>query len=212
MKKALALLIFAILIGCSSNGNGPDNDPEFTAAYFPVSDGDTWYYTNSNSEKIKREIDGDTLVNGYNCIRVLENGGTAEAWRIINAGDSVGFYVHMLTFDFAGDTIQPYFAPPLRIPFNMQVNDRYDFDSDGFYEQDGDMYHFDIIGWIVFEGFIDKSVPAGSFGDVARLHYYEPDGSSDTIEYYEYYAEGVGLLDNELIRLDSAFINGEWIR
>jgi hypothetical protein len=205
MKKALAILIVAILIGCSSNGNGPDNDPEFTAAYFPVSDGDTWYYTNSSSEKIKREIDGDTVVNGFNCIRVLENGSTAEAWRVINATDSAGFYVHMLTIPTMQGDIQPSFDPPLRIPFNMEVDDEYNYNSQGSYIQNDTLYEFTLAGKLIFTGFVDKTVPAGNFGDVARIYY-------ETDDYYEYYAEGVGLLDNEDYVLDSAFINGGWIR
>ncbi|NIP41707.1 MAG: hypothetical protein GWO41_12530 [candidate division Zixibacteria bacterium] len=211
MRNALLLLALALLLACSSSSNGPENNPEFTAAYFPVSDGDTWFYTNSESEKIERRIDGDTIINGFTCIRVIENGSTAEAWRLIEDGDSAGFYVHMLSFVFGSDTIKPYFEPPLRIPLNMQVGEEYNYNSDLFYEFGGQMYSDSTKGKLVFEGFIDKTVPAGGFADVARIHYYDyvPD---DTIQYLEYYAPDVGLLDNELYILDSAFINGEWIR
>ena len=205
MRKVLLILAFALLAGCSSSSNGPDNNPEFTAAYFPVSDGDTWFYTNSESEKIERRIDGDTVINGVTCIRVIENGSTAEAWRLIESGDSAGFYVHMLAIPTNEGDIQPYFVPPLRIPLNMEVDEEYNYDSDAFYEQGGTAYTFTITGTLIFEGFADKTVPAGSFGDVARIYY-------ETDDYYEYYAEGVGLLDNEDYVLDSAHINGEWIR
>ncbi|HER00435.1 MAG TPA: hypothetical protein ENO22_13925 [candidate division Zixibacteria bacterium] len=211
MKKALFLLAAVLLVACSSS-NGPENNPEFNSAYFPASDGDTWYYTKWESEKIVREIDGDTAVNGVNCIRVLENGSTSEAWRIVEDGDSAGFYVHMLTYGFESDTIRPYFDPPLRIPLNMNVGEEYDYASDAFYEQGGTAYTFSITGTLVFEGFVDKTVPAGSFGDVARIHYYDIDENSDTTQYYEYYAPGVGLLDNEIYVLDSAFIDRVWIR
>jgi hypothetical protein len=203
--KVLSLIILAlVLVGCSSS-NGPENTPVFNASYFPHADGDTWYYTASNSEKITRVVDGDTVINGLDCIRILENGEIAEAWSIIESGDSAGFYVNMLTFVYNSEVIHPYFDPPLRIPFNMKADDEYTYDSDGYYTSGGNVYTFTAAGTLKFEGFIEKDVPAGNFKDVARIYYV-------TDNYNEYYAKGVGLLDNEDYVLDSAFIGGKWYK
>ncbi len=203
--KIFSLIILAvILIGCSSS-NGPDNVPVFDASYFPHADGDTWYYTAVDETKITRVVDGDTTINGLDCIKILENGATTEAWSIIESGDSAGFYVNMLTFLYGADIIHPYFDPPLRIPFKMAMDEEYNYNSDAYYTLNSQMYTFNVSGKLIFKGFIEKSVPAGDFKDVARIYY-------ETDDYYEYYAEGVGLLDNEDYVLDSAFIGGKWYR
>ncbi len=206
--KSFPLIILAILalamVSCSSS-DGPDGGPVFDASYFPHANGDTWYFTASNSDKITRVVDGDTVINGLDCIKILENGEIAEAWSIIETGDSSGFYVNMLSFIYGDETIHPYFDPPLRIPFNMKANDEYTYDSDAYYTSGGDVYTFPAVGVLKFEGFIEKSVPAGDFTDVARIYYV-------TDDYYEYYAKGVGLLDNDDYVLDSAYIGGKWYK
>ena len=62
---------------------------------------------------------------------------------------------------------------------------------------------FEIEGDLTFKGLITKTVPAGTFKNCLSLYYddgYEP--------YYEYYAPGIGLLDNGEIVLDSALVGG----
>jgi hypothetical protein len=204
MKVIISTFLISILLTCSSS-NGPENTPEFTSAYFPIGDGDTWYFSTSTSEKITRTIDGDTTINNVQCLRVLENGRTAEAWSITESGDSAGFYVHLLLLKFANDTVLTRFEPPLRIPLEMEKSDLYEYSSTGYYTLNSEQYFFSINGSLQFLGFIDKTVAAGSFENVIDLYYINDD-------YHEYYAEGVGLLDNEDYVLDSAFIDGVWIK
>jgi len=206
MKYILSMIALTLIVSCSSP-NDPDPVVKLDSSYFPLDDGDTWYFTSAAKGSVVRTIDGDTVISGVTCKRVLENGLTAEAWTVIESGDSSGFYVHLLTFAINNgvDTISPRFVPPLEIPLEMEEEEAFAYDSDGFLELDGLPYMITIAGTLRFKGFINKTVPAGSFADVARVHY-ETDG------YNEYYAPDVGLLDNEDYVLDSAFIDGQWAR
>ncbi len=169
--------------------NGPD--------YFPLADGDTWYYTNASSDQIIREVSGDTVINGYQCKRILHNGQTAEAWSIITAGDSAGFYFHMLT-----DVYHYQFDPPLVIPFDLAYDEPYNYSSTATWVQNDTLWTANISGTLKFKGYVTYDTPTGiHFDDVIKF-FYIPDG------YSEYYARGVGLVDNEDIVLDSAFVGG----
>ena len=206
MKYAILLIMaLALVISCSSS-----NDPQplkFDSSFFPLDNGDTWYFTSATKGSIVRTIDGDTVISDVTCKRILENGLTVEAWTVTASGETSGFYTHLLTFAIndGADTISPRFVPPLRIPLEMETDEGYTYDSDGFYLLDNQAYMLTISGTLRFKGFIEHTVPAGEFTDVARIHY-ETDG------YNEYYAKGVGLLDNEDYVLDSAYIDGRWIR
>jgi len=160
--------------------------------YFPMADGDTWYYTNAASQKLTRVVSMDTTVNGVVCKRIRENGATEEAWAI----DSTGFYVHLLT-----DVYHYRFVPPLKIPFDLVLEAPYNFSSDVYWLDSTAV----ISGTLKFKGYVAFDAPAGHFENVIKL-YYIPDG------YYEHYAKGVGLLDNEDMVLDSAFVGGVWFR
>jgi hypothetical protein len=166
--------------------------------YFPIADGDIWYYTWVDSNKtVKRQVSGDTVINSITCVRILENDTTAEAWT----KDASGFYVHLLAKAF-------WFEPPLAIPFDLEEGITYNFSSNMFTRIDGNIYTSVISGALDFEGYITKTVPAGQFNDVIKL-FYQP---NDEVSYYEYYAPGVGLLDNGDYILDSAYIGGIWYR
>lgn len=174
----------------------------FNAVYFPVADGDTWYYTSQTLGQVVRTVDGDTTINGRACIRVLEGGVTAEAWSLEESGNSAGFYVHLLS---TGSVFYE-FEPPLRIPFDMAVDEVYNYEATVTKYVSGTVSEvFDISGNLRFEGFVDYLVPAGDFENVIQIYYIEDD-------YNEYYAPGVGLLDNEDYVLDSAYIGGTWFR
>ncbi len=168
--------------------------------YFPMAEGDTWYYTWADSAKtIKREISGDTVINSTTCVRVLENDTTAQAWT--KSADS--FYVHL----FVQDEVF-WFDPPLAIPFDLEEGIPYEYNSNIFYKVDGSIYSGIFSGLLDFNGYVTDTVPAGIFNDVIEL-YYQPDGEPN---YYEYYARGVGLLDNGDYILDSAYIGGVWYK
>lgn len=166
--------------------------------YFPMAEGDTWYYTWADSAKtIKREVSGDTIINTITCARILENDTTAQAW----SKDVNGFYVHLLVGQF-----KFRFDPALAIPFNMEEGLAYNYASNIYFQDQAEQYIAS--GSLDFMGYVTDTVPAGIFSDVIKL-YYQPDGEPS---YYEYYARGVGLLDNEDYILDSAYIGGVWYR
>ncbi|MCK5127757.1 MAG: BACON domain-containing protein [candidate division Zixibacteria bacterium] len=167
----------------------------FGASFFPIAEGDTWYYTNDSSETIIRTISGDTTVLGHECKRILHNSAMAEAWSI----SDTSFDIHILT---GADMY--VFNPPLIIPFNLPGNPHH-YTSTVF--ANGSSLG-DIEGDLSFTGYVTKTVPAGTFPGTAEL-FYEPSNDSS---YSEYYAPGVGLLDNEDLIMDSAFIGGIWYR
>jgi hypothetical protein len=174
----------------------------FNASYFPVADGDTWYYTSQSLGQVVRMVAGDTTINGRACIRVLEGGVTAEAWSLVEDGVSAGYYIHLLSLG----SVFYEFEPPLKIPFDMEQDEVYNYEATVTKYVSGTVDEiFDISGNLRFEGFVDYSVPAGDFENVIQLYYIEDD-------YNEYYAPGVGLLDNEDYVLDSAYIDGVWYK
>jgi len=145
------------------------------------------------------------MVNSISCIKVLDNSQIAEAWQFKEGGDSAGFYIHLLTDD--GTNFR--FYPPLKIPYEMMPGEYYNYVSRGYFKQGGHDYYFDVNDSLLFEGFVSKTVNAGTFEDALKIKY---DVSDPPNSYYEYYGKGVGLLDNEDYILDSAYIDGVWYR
>jgi hypothetical protein len=174
------------------------------SSYFPMSDGDTWYYTDASNRKIVRAVQGDTVIITpaadltpieRTCTRVLENDTTTECWSI----DSIGFNVHLL------DKVLS-FEPPLVIPFGLALEESYLYDSKVYITENDTLYEAGTAtGSLKFKGYITHTVSAGQFDSVAHFLYL-------TDGYSEYYAKGVGLLDNDDYVLDSAFVGGIWYR
>jgi hypothetical protein len=166
------------------------------ADYFPMADGDRWYYSDSLMQPVVREVSGDTIITSRQCKRIIHNGETAEAWSI----DTAGFNVHLLT-----DVFHFRFEPPLVIPFDLAQEEPYDYSSTAFWVDSADTaWEAPISGTLKFKGYITYDTPTGiHFDDVIRF-FYIPDG------YSEFYARDVGLLDNEDLVLDSAFVGGVW--
>lgn len=178
-----------------------DNTIPLDSSYFPMAMGDTWYYTNDSGQSIVRTVEGDTTICFRNCTRIYHNGEIAEAWSI----DDTGFYVHLLTGNSSFEV-----SPLLAIPFELPALGDYAFNSGVFVECN--YQDFDIAGTLTFIDYTSKTVPAGTFDTVAEL-YYDPAGDDpEDPPYTEYYAPGVGLLDNGDLILDSAFIGGVWHR
>lgn len=169
--------------------------------YFPMADGDTWYYTNAIDEQIIRTVSGDTTIALRTCRRVLHNGVTAEAWSIDStASDTAGYYIHMLT----GDD-KYVFIPPLVIPFNLETASPYSYNSQVFVNSVG---VGTINGQLSFVDYGKVPLMDRIFESVLQLHY-TPNGEP---EYDEFYAPYVGLLNNGDMELDSAFVGGIWYR
>jgi hypothetical protein len=92
-----------------------------------------------------------------------------------------------------------------RIPFDLVLEQGYNYSSTVNWIVNDTLYQSDISGTLKFRGYFDKTVPAGTFTNTIKL-FYIPDG------YSEYYARGVGLLDNGDYVLDSAYVGGIWYR
>jgi hypothetical protein len=202
----LAVLALAI-IGCSCSG-GTDPEPKVTIvngpAYFPMSDNDTWYY---NSSSIIRKIDGDTTVNGVVCKRVFKGNETDQAWSIT----AERFAQHLLEGFL-------WFDPPLQIPLNMVKGDPVQFSSLGLvaagFVSDADSFR--TFGKITFDGYATRTLNQVDLDSCLKLDYdyvtkvYFKNGSvlDDSTKYTEYWAKGIGLLDDGDLHLDRAIING----
>ncbi len=162
--------------------------------YFPMAEGDTWYFTAADMHKVKRTVSGDTTIITHVCKRVLENDTTAEAWFV----DSTGFYVHLLDGILRAE-------PPLKLPYHMAVNQVYSYAATLYWTENDTAYSAPISGDLKYSGYVSRTVPAGTFPDAIKFLYI-------TDGYSEYYVEGLGLIDNEDYVLDSAFVGGVWYR
>lgn len=197
----VAVLTIAVTItGCS--GDDPLQFMKWAETFFPMEVGDKWYYTFADTLPISRQVFEEIDLNGYRCMPIYDEGSfREECWRI----DSVGFWVHQLARVYYPD-------PPLVIPFNMRSDDPHRFDSFAAHIGNPNL-SFPIKGYLTFEGYVTKTVPAGTFKSCLKLRYdVEGDGDNPGYTYYEYYAPGVGLLDNGDIVLDSAEVGGVFYR
>ncbi|SYZ72304.1 exported hypothetical protein [Candidatus Zixiibacteriota bacterium] len=194
MKALLLFLSLIFLIGCSSSNKSEPVKLTDGAAYFPIADGDTWYFSAFGGRKVVRTVSGDTTINSLTCKRILENDTTQEAWSV----DAAGFKTHLLIRDH-------WFDPPLLIPFNLEQGKPYSFSSTVYFIVNDTTYQSPVEGTLTFDGYVNKTVPAGTFGNVIKLHYLPDD-------YSEFYGKGVGLLDNGDYVLDSAFIDSVWYK
>ena len=196
------MLAIVMLSGCS--GDDPvvfmrDNIDN----YFPLQKGDTWYYTfygaDDTLQVVRLALD-EIELNGMNCTPIYENADLADCW----SKNTSGFYVHLIPVRFYPNPIIKFTTePPLVIPFDMRSDEPFQFKSYAQRLGGGSGDGFDIEGELSLSGFVTKAVPAGTFKNCLALYYddgYEP--------YFEYYAPGVGLLDNGEIILDSAVVGG----
>lgn len=203
---SLALVMMA---GCSRKGSDPNEviriiDGE---AYFPMADGDTWYY---NSGNFIRKVDGDTTVNGYSCKRILLGGETDQAWSL--TGER--FAQHLL------DQGCWWFDPPLQIPLDLVKDVAYEFTAKGLLAEGcvstAGVDSLVVSGKLTFAGYFSKEVNRVTLDGCLRIDYdytttvYFSPGSSETfpVKYSEYYAKGIGMIDDGDWVLNVALING----
>jgi hypothetical protein len=200
--KALIIIIATLnLAGCSSSDKSIDPSVQaekITAEYFPMANGDTWYYSSSAEPLMIWSVSGDTLINGVTCKKIMQDlNHYYMACRI----DSEGYKIYFR------DGLS--FNPPFVIGFNWEKGKQYNV-SVGFHAKYGGTEMHDTISIpMEFVGYCSKTVHAGSFNNVVKMHYITCDLFD---EYYEYYAKGIGLLDEEDYALDSAFIGGSWYK
>jgi hypothetical protein len=185
-----------MLAGCSDIKK-PFFSEQNMSDYFPMQVGDTWYYTENGETEVIRRIGDQIDLDGVNCMPVLTSippvvtDSLEECWGI----SEDAFAIYLIAFRYYPD-------PPLIIPFNITSASPYTYDS--FAKKDNNPNSgFQITGELSFGGLVTKTVPAGTFQKCLKLHY---DDGSDP--YDEYYAPGIGLLDNGDIALDSAYVGG----
>ncbi len=197
MKNIIILFFILMLINCSPDKPAPAPKIIDGPEYFPMADGDKWFYSTQNVPLIIRQVSGDTTVAGVSCKRVFENMHTIEAWTV----DSTGFRLHLLAEKL-------WLDPPLEIPFKLVQGESFSYQSKAFFYKNDSLVYYELGGKLQFSGYVTKEVKAGKFSNVLKFHY-SPDGGDP---YDEYYAKGVGLLDNGEYLLDSAYIGGKWYK
>lgn len=211
LSFTLGLLLFgSILTGCGDDPVEPEDPPQIVNGeeYFPMADGDTWYY---NSANVIRQVDGDTTINGSVCKKVLQGNFTHQAWSLT----SERFAQHLLERTFV-------FDPPLEIPLDLVKGEPHEFNSLGIVDDSYNPEAIDsvrTIGTLTFDGYITRMVNQVDLDSCIKLDYdytdyvYFSDGVSITVptQYTEYYARGIGLIDDGDLGLDQAQINGEWV-
>lgn len=211
-----AVVLTVILAACSGDDKPTQPPPPTTpldidSTFFPTGEGDVWYYTSGDTLPITRTISGDSSIPYFgtliifgdtievtnSCKKVLENGTTTQAW----SKDSLAFYVHLI-----GEILRP--NPPLPIPYDLEIDSQFKYWTIFTWSEGGNPYWAADSGTIVYRGGVERTVPAGVFDTVIKLTY----NPAEQPSYDEYYARGVGLIDDGDYRLDSAFINGIWYR
>ncbi|MFH2035836.1 MAG: hypothetical protein ABIJ45_05480 [Candidatus Zixiibacteriota bacterium] len=198
----MVLACFMCIISCSPNDDDPPPPPPDTtldiSTYFPMAEGDIWYYTDTLGFLTIKQVSGDTLINSESTKRIVVNiTTTKEAW----SKDSSAFYIHLLEGNVE-------FQPPLEIPFNI-VDQPYNFGSKVIIYLSGNTFGDTTYGTLSFVEFDTMTVTAGLFDSVMTLYY---DQTEPDDQYYEYYARNVGLIDNGFMQLDSAHVGGVWYR
>ncbi|MFH2056156.1 MAG: hypothetical protein ABIJ61_09380 [bacterium] len=216
------LMIFAVisaslLLGISCHDNGPDPPPDDPikisdpASFFQVAEGNIWSYNNGVEV---RELDGDTVINGVTCARLLKAGATSEAWTV----DAAGFYQHLLDG-------QIWFDPPLAIPFSLEKDKPYAISS--IARQLGDTTALaSLTGTLTFTGYVSRMVMEYDYDSLVHLEYQTTiynfaDDVSKQDDFEEYWARNIGLVFspdsdptdgiNDELSLDSALIDGVWL-
>ena len=198
--RILAAIGISIIILAGCSGDDPVVVMKWTDGFFPMEPGDTWYYTiyDENGvpvDRITREAGEVRDFQGILCTPIYDDNGLREqCWT----KDSTGFSVHLFLYYYVPD-------PPLLIPFDLRSDRPYLYDS--FAEMaTNPSQGIRIRGKMTLAGYVPRSVPAGSFKNCLKLRYDEEGEYRET--YYEYYAPGVGLIDDGTIILDSAIIGG----
>ncbi len=172
--------------------------------YFPMNDGDTWYY---NSGNFVRKVDGDTVIDGQTCKRVLLATETDQAWSLT----AERFAVHLLLGYMWVD-------PPLDIPLNLVKDEPHSFNSLGLITEGfvSDADSFRIFGTLTFAGYVTRTISQVDLDSCLQLDYisttkiYFKNGNviDDVAEYSEFYARGIGMIYDGTWGLDAALING----
>lgn len=207
----IALTCVGVILSCSDKGSNPVekplkiSDPE---SFFPITDGNFWSYNNGT---LLRQLDGDTIVNGTTCSRLLVGGETSEAWT----KDVNGFYQHLLDGSI-------WFDPPLPIPFSLEKDSAYHVYSVA--RELGDTAALaSFSGLLTFRGYTSSTVGDYKYDSLVHLEYQMNINlfyADTTIvnNFDEYYARNVGLVYspdsdptdnvNDALYLDSAVISG----
>lgn len=202
-------LVLGIVAGCNDKPTDNNKPVKITdgTAYFPMHDGDIWYYNSFNT--IIR-VEGDTAVNGFACKRVFLGNEVDQAWSLTQQR----FAQHLIAGCW-------WFDPPLDIPLDLEKGKAYSFSSLGRVletcESDADSMRS--IGTLTFDGYVSEEVNNTTVDSCLKLDYdyvttvYYKDGRTESIpsEYFELWGKEIGLIYNGDIFLDLAIIDGDTI-
>ncbi len=204
---SLPLIAPLVITGCGDDPPEPPPKSKIIAGerYFPMHDGDIWYYNSANTIRM---VDGDTTINGYNCKRVMEGIITTQAWSLT----SERFAQHLLDRTVS-------FDPPLQIPLDLMEGEPHGFSSLGLVDPANNPGNIDSIrtfGEITFAGYVTRRINNVDLDSCIKIDYdyidsvwfsdAEPIGAAS--QYSEFYARGIGLIDDGDLLLDQAKING----
>ncbi len=203
---ALCALLLLILSGCNDKPPKPEEKVRIVngTEYFPMNDGDTWYY---NSGIFIRKVDGDTVIDGQTCKRVLLATETDQAWSLT----SERFAVHLLDGYMWVD-------PPLDIPLDLVKDEPHNFSSLGLITEGfvSDADSFRIFGTLTFAGYVTRTIGQVDldsclqldYSSITKIYFKNGDVIDDVADYTEFYARGIGMIYDGTWGLDAALING----
>ena len=195
----LIMSVFSIIwIGCippvsgssgSGSGGGSDENTnitygEDTSVILPLEIGNTWTHDNVTSHGTSSETLTVVSVSNIGGIDVYRTNYSTGAYEYLGNHIGNGLY-------FYGDNTTGYIIPPyLFLQYSCSVGDSWTFD------RYGGTYTVQDISDVI-------TVPAGSFECI--VYYYRRSTASGLTEHYEYWAPGIGLVQNN-VYLDHSLI------
>jgi hypothetical protein len=188
----LVLLGLLLMPGCKSDN---DNGGYRIAEYYPLGQGDTWTYRNSEGSR-QDTVAGTETIDGVQAVKVQRDDGS---YILVTNTNGITQYKEYQQEN--GGWEQMVYSPPLSISSSeMSVGDRHTFRSTMTYSDSGGFTDTATVsGETTLEGFEDVTVPAGTFSQCLKLKttltFTFPEGSF-TIEVTVFLAKGVGEVKN----------------
>lgn len=197
MRVLRNVLIGIVFIGLLLPGCGDDNDNGGyrIAEYYPLGQGDTWTYRDSEGAW-RDTVAGTETINGVEAVKVQRDDGS-----YILVTNSSGRTLYKQYDQENGGWEQMVYSPDLAFTSSkMSVGDRHPFSSTVTWtDSDGNTDTATVSGETTLEGFEDVTVPAGTFSQCLRLKItitFAFPGESFTAEITSFLAKGVGEVKN----------------
>lgn len=171
----IALFLFAVIMGsCGGGGGGGGGEaPPVTykiAEYYPLAQGDTWTYRDTENGKITYRnltVSDTETIGGVVTTKVVTSDGSYELYTVDSNG--VTFYK---SYDVeSGGWEQTVFTPPLNfLPAEVSVGTKKTFNSTmNFANSKGETWTTTISGEVIVAGVEDVTVLAGTFKGCLKI-------------------------------------------